>query len=122
MSESSLAIAAVTDENYPAFLNADAAVVAFGMIACAACEALDPVLQQASQMYGGKVSFGKVKMHVPGVCREIKKRFSFETFPTTHFYKRGVLAHTVEGKMDIAVLSAHIQTHLLGPVEVPPIS
>jgi len=47
-----------------------------------------------------RVRFGKAKMHVPGVCREIKKRYTFETYPTTHFYAGGQLVRTTEGKME----------------------
>src|SRR2546427_8352955 len=42
-----------------------------------------------SPRFNGQVMFGKAKMHVPGACREIKKRYSFETYPTTHLYAHG---------------------------------
>ena len=110
MSDSALTL--VDDSNYPEFLLAEAAVVAFGMISCVPCGEYDPILQTVSAQYAGTIRFGKVRMHVPGVCREIKKKFSFEVFPTTHFYKRGVLVHSREGKIEAEELVRSIQIHL----------
>jgi len=101
----------VNDANYPDFLAAESAVVTFGMIACVACEAFDPVFRAVAERYQGVVLFGKAKMHVPGACREIKKRFSFDTFPTTHFYKNGTLVHTAIGRLDEDDLLHRIETH-----------
>ena len=106
----------VNDENYPDFLAAHSAVVTFGMIACVACEAFDPVFRAVAERYRGVVLFGKAKMHVPGACREIKKRFTFDTFPTTHFYKKGALVHTEIGRIDEADLIQRIEAHGLFPV------
>jgi len=105
----------VNDENYPDFLAAPSAVVTFGMIACVACEAFDPIFRAVAERYRGAVLFGKAKMHTPGACREIKKKFSFETFPTTHFYKNGMLVHTVMGRIEEADLIQQIETHGLLP-------
>jgi len=101
----------VNDANYPDFLAAEAAVVTFGMIACVACEAFDPIFRAVAERYRGRVLFGKAKMHVPGACREIKKQFSFDTFPTTHFYKNGVLVHTATGRLDADDLIHQIEIH-----------
>jgi len=103
----------VNDANYPDFMAAESAVITFGMISCVACEAFDPIFRAVAERYQGIVMFGKAKMHVPGACREIKKQFSFETFPTTHFYKKGTLLHTATGRLDEADLIHQIETHAL---------
>jgi len=52
-------------------------------------------------------------MHVPGACREIKKRYTFETYPTTHLYAHSKLVEKREGKVEPADLDRAIQTLLL---------
>jgi hypothetical protein len=52
-------------------------------------------------------------MHVPGRCREIKKQHQFETYPTTHFFSKGKLLLTREGKIQTDELAALINDHLL---------
>ena len=54
----------------------------------------------------------KAKMHVPGRCREIKKLHTFETYPTTHFF-RGKLVLTREGTLEADELAALISDHLI---------
>jgi thioredoxin-like negative regulator of GroEL len=105
----------VTDQTYPGFLEAPASVVVFGMVPCQQCEAYDPIVRQAAQQYIGSVKFGKAKMHVPGACREIKRKYKFESFPTTHFYRDGTLIHQTEGKLDLETLTETIQKKLLNP-------
>jgi thiol-disulfide isomerase/thioredoxin len=101
----------VTDENYEQFMNAPAAVVAYGIASCEPCNAYDPVLAEAAAKFTN-VRIGKAKMHVPGRCREIKKRHQFETYPTTHLFSGGKLILTREGKIDAAELAALIHDHL----------
>ena len=60
-----------------------------------------------------KVRIGKAKMHVPGRCREIKKRHHFETYPTTHFFSKGTLVMTREGKIESDELAALINDYLV---------
>jgi thiol-disulfide isomerase/thioredoxin len=102
----------VSDENYEVFTGAEAAVVAYGIASCEPCAEYDPVLSEAASRFPG-IRFGKAKMHVPGRCREIKKRHQFETYPTTHFFSKGKLVLTREGKLDSAELAALINDHLL---------
>jgi len=71
------------------------------------------VLAEVAPEFQNKVRFGKGKMHVPGAAREIKKRFSFETYPTIHFYSNGQLMESREGKMDSASFRAAIKSILL---------
>jgi hypothetical protein len=59
------------------------------------------------------VRFGKAKMHVPGRCRDIKKQYQFETYPTTHLFSNGKLVLTREGKIEAGELAALINDHLL---------
>jgi thiol-disulfide isomerase/thioredoxin len=100
----------VNDGNYEGFLQAPAAVVAYGIATCEPCKAYDPVLVEVAQQYSD-VRFGKAKMHIPGRCREIKKRHQFETYPTTHFFSHGTLVLTKEGKMETAELSTLIKQY-----------
>jgi thiol-disulfide isomerase/thioredoxin len=102
----------ISDENYASVIASPAAVVAYGISACEACNALDPVLAEAAQRYP-QVRFGKAKMHVPGRCREIKKTHTFETYPTVHLFSGGNLIMTREGKLELAELTALINDHLL---------
>ena len=102
----------VSDENYEAITQADAAVVAYGIASCEPCAAYDPVLAEIAAKFPG-VRIGKAKMHVPGRCREIKKKHNFETYPTTHLFSKGKLLLTREGKLEPAELSALINDHLL---------
>ncbi len=102
----------VRDENYHQFVQAPAAVVAYGIAACEPCTAYDPILAETASRYAS-VRIGKAKMHVPGRCREIKKQHQFETYPTTHLFSNGQLLLTREGKVDADELAALINDHLL---------
>jgi thiol-disulfide isomerase/thioredoxin len=102
----------VSDENYQDFVGARAAVVAYGIASCEPCNAYDPILEKTAASFPG-VKIGKAKMHVPGRCREIKKRHAFETYPTTHLFSKGKLLLTREGLIDAAELAALINDHLL---------
>lgn len=105
-------VLSVDDESYPGFLTGSS-VVAFGIASCQPCNEFDPILREAAEKFGGRVKFGKAKMHLPGACREIKRRYSFETFPTTHFYRNGDLVHTLEMKVGLEELSRLIERCLL---------
>ncbi len=100
----------VNDENYEGFTQAPAAIVAYGIATCEPCKAYDPVLAETAQQYSD-VRVGKAKMHVPGRCRAIKKQHQFETYPTTHFFSRGTLLLTKEGKLEPAELAELIKHH-----------
>jgi hypothetical protein len=102
----------VDDGSYGEFLGASAAVVVFGIASCIPCNEYDPILEEAAKQFSS-VRFGKAKLHIPGACREIKKRYTFDTFPTTHFYKNGQLVHTVEQKLDADALADCIRKYLL---------
>jgi thiol-disulfide isomerase/thioredoxin len=102
----------VQDANYDEFIGAPASVVAYGIASCDPCTAYDPVLQETAARFGN-VRIGKAKMHVPGRCREIKKRHQFETYPTTHLFSRGKLLITREGKLEVEELGALINDYLL---------
>lgn len=108
-------VALVTDLNYASFLEAPTSVVVFGIVPCQQCEEYDPIFRQAADQYNGSVKFGKAKMHVPGACREIKRKYRFESFPTTHFYRNGNLVHKTEGKLDLLTLTQTINQALLNP-------
>jgi thiol-disulfide isomerase/thioredoxin len=102
----------VHDSNYEEFVGAPASVVAYGIASCEPCAAYDPVLQETAARFGN-VRIGKAKMHVPGRCREIKKRHQFETYPTTHLFSHGKLLITREGKLEADELGALINDYLL---------
>jgi len=105
-------VVSVSDENYSNFLIGKS-VVTFGIASCQACNELDPILEEAAGRFSGEVKFGKAKMHIPGACREIKRRFDFETFPTTHFYRNGELVHTLEGKVESEEFARLLLEHVL---------
>jgi thioredoxin reductase (NADPH) len=102
----------VMDSNYGSFLQTPAGVLLFKIAYCQACEEFEPIVQKAAETYSPSIRFGKVLMHVPGTCTGIKKRHTFETFPTTHFYKNGQLVQVTEGKLDEKELARLIETHL----------
>jgi len=102
----------VTDATIAEYVNSPAAVVVFGIANCEGCAYMDGVMADLAPTFHGRVRFGKAKMHVPGACREIKKRHTFETYPTTHLYTKGKLAEIREGKIEPADLSRAIQTLL----------
>jgi hypothetical protein len=52
-------------------------------------------------------------MHIPG-SREIKKRYEFESFPTTHLYKRGKLVFSASERLEFDALANAIREHLIG--------
>lgn len=99
----------VNDQNYTSFLEASAAVVVFGIVPCAQCESYDPIFREVAAQFDGSVKFGKAKLHVPGACREIKRRHRFSSFPTTHFYKKGSLVHVIEGRVESPQLDQMIR-------------
>lgn len=103
----------VTDKNYPAYLEAPASVVLFKIANCAKCEEFAPLVQEASERFDGKIRFGMALLHVPGACREIKRLYRFETFPTTHFYRAGRLVHQEGRKLSAEELASALETHLL---------
>jgi thiol-disulfide isomerase/thioredoxin len=106
------AVEEVSDTNYEEFTGAEAAIVAYGIASCEPCNAYDPILEEIASRFSD-VRVGKAKMHVPGRCREIKKRHQFETYPTTHFFSKGELLLTREGKVEAEELAALINDHLL---------
>jgi len=106
-------VALVSDQNYPSFLEATVSVVVFGIVPCQQCEEYEPIFRQVANQHNGSVKFGKAKMHVPGACREIKRKYKFESFPTTHFYRNGSLVHKTEGKLDFETLTQTIRKVLL---------
>jgi hypothetical protein len=103
----------VTDATIDDYIGSNAAVVVFGIANCEGCVYMDGVLAELAPRLKDRVRFGKAKMHVPGACREIKKRFTFETYPTTHLYAQGKLVEAREGKIEAADLDHAIQTLLL---------
>lgn len=102
----------VSDENYESFINAPASLVAYGIASCDPCQEYDPILEETATRYA-QVRVGKAKMHVPGRCREIKKRHNFETYPTTHLFSNGSLILAREGKIEAEDLANLIDEHLL---------
>src|SRR3977135_2934432 len=102
----------VRDENYKEFTGAPAAIVAYGLAACEPCVTYDPILEETAAKFP-EVKVGKAKMHVPGRCREIKKSYTFETYPTTHFFSKGKLLLPREGVVEPDELAALISDHLL---------
>jgi hypothetical protein len=98
----------VNDATFDDYFNAPASVVVYGIANCDGCAYMDGVLAEIAPELK-TVRFGKAKMHVPGASREIKKRFNFETYPTTHFYSKGRLVESREGTIDPAALRAAVQ-------------
>ena len=103
----------VTDATIDEYVGSPASVVVFGIANCEGCTFMDGVLAELAPRFAGRVRFGKAKMHVPGACRGIKKRFTFETYPTTHLYSQGKLVETREGKVETADLDRAIQSLLV---------
>src|SRR3989442_14642893 len=103
----------VTDTTIDEYVRSPAAVVVFGIATCKGWASRAGVLADLAPRFNGRVKFGKAKMHVPGACREIKKRYTFETYPTTHLYAQGTLVEKREGKVEPADLERAIQTLLL---------
>jgi len=103
----------VMDSNYDSFLQAGTAVLLFKIASCKPCDEFEPIVLKTAEFYQPTVRFGKVLMHVPGTCTGIKKRYTFETFPTIHFYKNGLLVQVIEGKLDEKELNRLIKTQLL---------
>src|SRR5437867_12586586 len=103
----------VTDATIEEYVGSPAAVVVFGIANCEGCTFMDGVLADLAPRFNGRVKFGKAKMHVPGACREIKKRYTFETYPTTHLDAQGTLVETGEGQVQPADLERPIHALLL---------
>ena len=105
----------VNDASFDDYFNAPASIVVYGIANCEGCAYMDGVLAEVAPEFTNTVRFGKAKMHVPGASREIKKRFNFETYPTTHFYSKGRLVENREGTIDPAALRAGLQKLLIAP-------
>jgi thioredoxin-like negative regulator of GroEL len=103
----------VSDENYPEYMKADAALILFKIASCQQCDEFEPVVEEAARQHGGKVRFGKALLHIPGACREIKRQHRFDSFPTTHFYKKGQLVYSLEGRLSQEELQDRLKRHLL---------
>ena len=105
----------VTDATFDEYFNAPASVVVYGIANCEGCAYMDDVLSEVAPEFQGRVRFGKGKMHVPGASREIKKRFTFDTYPTIHVYSKGKMLESREGTVDPEALRASIQSLLQSP-------
>lgn len=103
----------VSDANYGEYLESPASVVLFKIANCQKCEEFAPVVAEAAARHDGKVRFGMALLHIPGACRGIKRKYKFESFPTTHFYRKGELVHQEEQKISPDELEALIQQYLL---------
>ena len=103
----------VTDENYDDYLSAPAALILFKIANCEKCEEFEPIVIEVARQYDGRILTGKALLHVPGACREIKRKYRFDSFPTTHFYKAGKLVFQEDRKLSHEELSAAIQKYLL---------
>ncbi len=101
----------VSDTNYKEFTDAPASIVAYGLATCEPCKTYDPILEETAAKFPA-IKVGKAKMHVPGRCRAIKKIYTFETYPTTHFFSKGKLLLVREGVVEPAELAALIADHL----------
>jgi len=106
-------ISRVTDENYNDYLAVQASVILFKIANCQKCEEFQSILAEAAQRYDGEVFFGIALLHVPGACRGIKRKYRFDSFPTTHFYKGGELVMQEDRKLSLAELNEAIDRHLL---------
>ncbi|RMH32265.1 MAG: thioredoxin [Nitrospirae bacterium] len=104
----------VSDDNYETIIHAPASLVVYGIASCEPCQAYDPVLETIAKTHT-HIRVGKAKMHVPGRCREIKKRHCFETYPTTHFFSHGQLLAAREGKIEATELAALISRYFPSP-------
>lgn len=102
----------VNDANYKEFTESAGAVVAYGLATCEPCKTYDPILEETAAKFP-QIRVGKAKMHVPGRCREIKKTYTFETYPTTHLFAHGRLLLTREGVVEPDELATLISDHLL---------
>ena len=103
----------VNDENFDEFHAAPAAAVFFKIANCHGCEEYEPAIQETVRAFSPSVKFGRALMHVPG-CREIKKRYEFESYPTTHLYKRGKLVFSASAPLKAEALANAIQEYLGG--------
>ena len=103
----------VSDENYNEYMAAPAAVVLFKIANCRKCDEFEPIVKEVSTEYNGRIRFGKALLHVPGACREIKRKYRFESFPTTHFYKQGQLVYEAVEKLSKDDLNRAIVQYLL---------
>lgn len=100
----------ISDDNYDEVIQSPAAIIAYGIASCDPCAAYDPILASVAASFP-RVRIGKAKMHIPGRCREIKKRHQFETYPTTHFFSNGQLLLSQEGAIDEPVLGGLIKEY-----------
>lgn len=112
MSDSDL-LPRISDENYKEFIKAPAALILFKISSCQQCEEFEPIVESLVLVYRERIQFGKGLLHIPGLCRAIKREHRFESFPTTHFYKAGNLVHTLEGKVSLGELDGYLKEHLL---------
>jgi hypothetical protein len=103
----------VNDDNFEEYHDAPAATVFYKIANCHGCEEYEPAIQATVRAFSPKVKFGRALMHVPG-CREIKKRYEFESYPTTHLYKRGKLVFSASEPLSASALANAIREHLIG--------
>jgi len=103
----------VNDDNFDEFHDAPAGAVFFKIASCHGCEEYEPAIQATVRAFSPKVKFGRALMHVPG-CREIKRRYEFESYPTTHLYKRGKLVFSASEPLSRDALANAIREHLIG--------
>ena len=106
-------VISVSDENYEEVKQAPAAIVAYGIGSCQPCAEYDPILESVAAKHT-RIQIGKAKMHVPGRCRGIKRKHTFETYPTTHFFSKRELLLERVCKIEESELTAGFMQHFTG--------
>jgi thioredoxin 1 len=101
----------VTDTNYATLVEASEipVVLDFGATWCGPCKKLEPILEDLSGGYDGKVRFLKVDVgEAPGTA----SKFGVMGVPTVVFLKNGQLVHRFSGVESKDKITKMIVQHL----------
>ncbi len=103
-------VAKFTDSDFQKNIDAESlTVVDFWAEWCGPCKMVAPVIEELSEDYDGKVTFGKVNVdHNP----ETSMKYGIRSIPTILYFKAGEIVDKVVGAVPKSRLDGMVKKHL----------
>lgn len=91
------------------FIKDELVLIDFSADWCMPCLMMDPVVDELSDKFKGKIKFGKVDV---GENQETSKKFDVLSIPTFILFKNGEIADQFKGAMPIEEFEDRLKKHL----------
>lgn len=99
----------MTDENFDDLLEEnDQVFVDFWATWCGPCKAMEPIVEELAEKYGGDVLFGKVNTEDNS---DITSRYGIQAIPTFLFIKDGEVVDQARGALPQEAMDEKINKH-----------